>query len=107
MKIFITGATGFLGRNLIHRLLAENHKLTALLLPDESVPNSFDEIKIVRGNITISNSLKGLLVDQDVVIHLASAVGDGQSMKNCLNIKNPTNIFFCHTKYSFSQIIHI
>jgi len=33
MKCFVTGASGFIGSNLVHELLARGHKVTALLRP--------------------------------------------------------------------------
>ena len=29
MKVFVTGAAGFIGSNLVHRLLADGHRVTA------------------------------------------------------------------------------
>jgi nucleoside-diphosphate-sugar epimerase len=43
-------------------------------------------IRIVRGDITRTEMLSGLMMNQDTVIHLAGAVGYGQTMKQCLRV---------------------
>ncbi len=35
MKVFLTGATGFVGRNMLKRLLAEGHGVRALVREPE------------------------------------------------------------------------
>lgn len=34
MKCFVTGATGFIGSNLVHELLAQGHEVKALIRPN-------------------------------------------------------------------------
>ena len=86
MKVFVTGATGFVGKSIVRRLLADGYEVTALLLPAE--PSLFDNegVKIVRGDITEPLSLKGKMTGSDAIIHLAGAVGYGQSMDTCVRI---------------------
>ncbi len=88
MKIFMTGATGFIGKSIVRRLIAEKqYEITALLLPDE--PEALLEgmpVRIVRGDITRAESLEDLMEGLDTVIHLAGAVGYGQTMQHCLLI---------------------
>ena len=86
MKVFVTGATGFVGKHIVRRLLADGYEVAALLLPAE--PSALDNkgVKIVRGDITEPLSLKGKMKGSDAVIHLAGAVGYGQSMDTCVRI---------------------
>jgi nucleoside-diphosphate-sugar epimerase len=97
MRVFVTGASGFIGRNLVPRLLAAGYAVTALLLPDEPEPDLGD-VASVRGDIThadgvaltggvaqsdgVANKMDGC----DAVVHLAAAVGYGQSMERCRRI---------------------
>lgn len=85
MKLFVTGGSGFIGRRLVPRLLADGHRLTLLALPEEPAP-SFEDSTLVRGDITDPVSLTGLLEGHDGVVHLAGAVGYGQTMRRCLRI---------------------
>ncbi len=73
MKILITGATGFLGRNLIRSLIEENHTVTATGRSIDKLKSSFPEDSIFKQETNYSTeSLTSLLKNQDVVIHLAS-----------------------------------
>lgn len=72
MKVFITGATGFLGKHLIGRLVTENHEIKALTrranaLKDKSVTE-------VVGNLANIDEWKKELNDCDVVVHCAAKV---------------------------------
>ncbi len=85
MKIFLTGASGFLGDYVIKQLLKEKHTIRALTL----LPGELEHIKgieAVQGDITLPGSLAGKLKGCDAVIHLAGAVGYGQTFKNCINV---------------------
>ncbi len=85
MKVFVTGAAGFLGRRLLPLLAREGHSPTALLLPGEPDAGLADAC-VVRGDITDPASLDGLLAGHDAVIHLAALVGYGQRMEHCLRV---------------------
>lgn len=82
MRVFVTGASGFIGKRLVPRLQADGHVVTALLLADEVAP-SWRDVRIVRGDITSGTSLIGVMDGQDAVIHLAGAVGYGQTFERC------------------------
>jgi nucleoside-diphosphate-sugar epimerase len=85
MNIFVTGATGFLGKTIVKRLISENYAITALLMPDE--PDSgLERSRIVRGDITVPETLKSKMDGNDAIIHLAGSVGYGLRMKTCLRI---------------------
>jgi dihydroflavonol-4-reductase len=73
MKIFVTGATGYVGSNLIRQLLNENYDVTCLMRSPEKYNSSklFSQCTLVKGDITDRDSLKGTMQDIDVVIHLA------------------------------------
>ena len=74
MNVFITGATGFIGRSVVRQLLEHHHHATLLLLPGEYSPFKAD-VRIVRGDITQAESLENLMADQEAVIHMAGTSG--------------------------------
>ncbi|MBT3218802.1 MAG: NAD-dependent epimerase/dehydratase family protein [Proteobacteria bacterium] len=92
MRIFVTGATGFVGRTLVDQLNTAGHRVTALVLPEEETPNLNAEIR--WGDITQPKTLQGLLHGHDAVVHLASAVGYGQNMGTAitLNVNGTRNV---------------
>lgn len=71
MKILITGATGFIGRNLIARMKDE-HELHLLVRPDSNISEiGVDNIYVFTNNIQeLSDYLKDNAIDG--IIHLAS-----------------------------------
>ena len=82
MRVFVTGGSGFIGKRLVPRLQADGHVVTALLLPAENAPG-WRDVGIARGDITNGSSLAGTMDGQEAVIHLAGAVGYGQTFERC------------------------
>jgi len=72
MKIFVTGATGFVGRHLVPHLLDRGHSVTSAVRSEGSAPAGSDELII--GSIGPDSDWSGLLIGHDVVIHLAARV---------------------------------
>lgn len=84
-RIAVTGAGGFIGRNLLPRLLREGYGVRALLHPEES-EGGLPEVEIRRADITRQDSLAGCFDGVQAVLHLAGAVGYGQSLERCRSV---------------------
>jgi dTDP-L-rhamnose 4-epimerase len=87
MDILITGGAGFIGSHLADRLLAEGHRVRALdsldpqVHPDAARPAYLTEdVELVHGDIRDHDAVRDALDGVDAVVHLAAAVGVGQSM---------------------------
>lgn len=65
--IAVTGATGFVGRHILERLLAEGHRVRALSRSDDKARRVLDEDAIDDGRITLCS---GTLDDPDALRHL-------------------------------------
>jgi uncharacterized protein YbjT (DUF2867 family) len=73
--IFIAGATGFVGGNLIDALLSKGLKLKCLVRSDRVAQRlSAKGVEVVRGDITQAETLKGVLSSDDFVIHLVGII---------------------------------
>lgn len=75
MKIFLTGATGFLGKRLLDRLLGEGHQITCLVRNADAA----DQIaargcRVVEGSLDNISSWLKWLPGHDVLIHAAAPV---------------------------------
>lgn len=88
MKILITGGAGFIGSHTADLLLRRGHTVRVLdsLIPqvhgqEKERPRYLDtRVELLVGNIEDPRTIAQALDGMDSVIHLASAVGVGQSM---------------------------
>ena len=77
MNALVTGATGFIGSVLVRDLLAKGHHVRALVLPGEKTDAlEKQRAQIVRGDLTVPASLRGICDGIDTVFHLAGRVTD-------------------------------
>ena len=75
--VLVTGATGFIGRRLVKRLLADGYTVRALVLPEDAVPVEWgDALEVVRGDVTSRNQIARAVRGAATVFHLAAVVGD-------------------------------
>ncbi|MFM7427774.1 MAG: NAD-dependent epimerase/dehydratase family protein [Elainella sp.] len=82
MNIFVTGATGFLGRYTVAELLRRGHQVRAAVRSQSSVPawQAQPQLQVVAVDLAQLESLATALAGVDVVIHLAAAkTGDWQT----------------------------
>lgn len=72
MKMFVTGATGFIGKRLVERLIRDGHRVTALTRNKEhGLPS---EVSAVIGDILEPNGWKDAGKGCDRLYHLAAMV---------------------------------
>lgn len=73
MKVFVTGATGFIGVSLCHALAAQGHTVHALVRnPDKASQIRHEQIRVIRGHILDPKGLAEGMGSCDVVMHLAA-----------------------------------
>ncbi|QSJ15530.1 NAD(P)-dependent oxidoreductase [Nostoc sp. UHCC 0702] len=75
MNIFVTGGSGFLGKRLIKRLLADNNTVTALARSDSSA-KILEQLgaKVIKGSLEDITQWETDLQGHDIVIHCAAPV---------------------------------
>jgi dihydroflavonol-4-reductase len=74
MKCFVTGASGFIGANLIHQLNARGHSVKALLRPESDLRGlNGAQFERVTGNLNDPASLKAAMRGCDWCFHLAAS----------------------------------
>ena len=85
MRVLLTGGAGFIGSHVADALLARGHDVRVLDSLDSQVHDGrpgylSDIVELVEGDVrdrdAVARSLEGI----DRVVHLAAAVGVGQSM---------------------------
>lgn len=72
-SVFVTGATGFIGRRLVAHLQALGAEVTALVLPSE-IAQAPSDLRVVPGDVTDAASVSALLADVNptLIVHLAA-----------------------------------
>jgi nucleoside-diphosphate-sugar epimerase len=83
MKVFVTGATGYVGHQLAKKLANQNYKVIALVrnLNSENIPKHVNIIP-VKGDICNYDSIEKSIVGCDYVFHTAAYTN-----LKCKNIK--------------------
>ena len=75
MKIFLTGATGFLGRRLLNRLLGDGHQVTCLVRSADAADGiAALGCRVVEGSLENAGAWIKWLRGHEVVIHAAAPV---------------------------------
>ncbi len=72
MRLFIVGATGGIGEQLVEQALAGGHHVTALVRSPEKIGRVHDRLTIVVGDPLDAKQLRRALPEHDVVL---SAIG--------------------------------
>jgi dihydroflavonol-4-reductase len=73
MKCFVTGASGFIGSNLVHELVARGHRVKALLRPESDTHGLYGaEFKRVTGDILDRPLLEREMEGCDWCFHVAA-----------------------------------
>jgi dihydroflavonol-4-reductase len=88
MKVFVTGATGFVGANLVRLLLAHGHQVRALVRPQSRLDNLQNlEVQIVRGDLLDPNLVQ-LIRGCSVLFHVAAHYNLWRSQRSQLHHSN-------------------
>ena len=84
MRIFVTGACGFIGSHLVEKLIKNNYKVRALTYynPHDSIgclkylnKKIFDKLEIINGDVRDLQLISNCTKRTDVIIHLAALIG--------------------------------
>jgi len=94
-KIFITGATGYVGQNLINSLLEKGHEVYILTRQESHIFSNNKTVHKIIGNITDSITLPENI---DTIYHCAGIINKPKEMEkvNVLGTQNIVNLALRH-----------
>jgi dihydroflavonol-4-reductase len=112
MKIFITGASGFIGTELLRQLQNTGHELFCLVRPSSP---KFDIIKaagvnLIEGDLGDKAIIKQGMEGCDWVIHLAGLYSFWQANNDLFhqtNVEGTRNVMECALENQVSKVVHI
>jgi NADH dehydrogenase len=92
--IFIAGATGFVGGHLIDDLLSQGQKIKCIARSERAKKSlTARGVEVIIGDITLPDTLKGILQSEDFVIHLVGIITEtGKSTFKSIHVDGTTNL---------------
>jgi len=111
MKLFITGATGFIGTHLIKRLAQTEHKLNCLVRGSSKAeflkePGANIIIGDVTDRVSVLEGMRGC----DWVVNLANLYSFWEPDKKIfklVNVEGTRNVMECTLETGISKVVHI
>lgn len=113
MNILVTGATGFVGRRLVERLLVTRPQdnVTVFLLPAEALPESFaGKVDMIRGDVRDAETVRAAIRGKDLVFHVAGFISywvlDAGTMR-AVNVGGVEAVIDACLEFKVRRLIHI
>lgn len=111
MEIFITGATGFVGRHVARHLVGQGHRLTCLVRKTSHI-QELERLGtgIVWGDVRDPKSLLPGMSGCDALVHLAAATSFWEPDRKIyadVNVNGTRNVMECALKAGISRVIHM
>jgi len=115
MLVFVTGATGLLGSNLVQALLDQGHQVRGLVRSKEKAQRVFPNAKIdfVSGDMKNVAGFAASLAGCDVLLHTAAYFreyyqpGDHKASLEKINVQGTVDLLIAAEKQGVKKAIHI
>jgi NADH dehydrogenase len=106
--LLVTGATGFIGRHLVEKLVKKNMKVRCLVRNSGKIELNNANLEIIEGDILDTHSLDEATRNIDLVIHLAAVIKSSNPKKiEQVNVLGTANLISACRKNNVKKIIHV
>ncbi|MDB5085093.1 MAG: Nucleoside-diphosphate sugar epimerase [Bacilli bacterium] len=113
MRVFLTGASGFVGSSVLTHLIRSHHEVTCLIRPgsEKKLPVfPSDRVNLVYGNLTKQEDWQTQLTGCGAVIHLVGIIRDqpksGISFET-IHVEGTRNMLAAATSAGVNRFIHM
>jgi dihydroflavonol-4-reductase len=112
MKIFITGATGFIGSHLLKRLAQTKHELHCLVRRISPASEQLESLgaTVVMGDVTDKESVLRGMRSSDWVFHLAGLYSfwePNNRIFKAINVDGTRNVMECALETNVTKVVHV
>lgn len=111
MRVFVTGATGFVGRRLVPRLLGRGHDVTALVRRPESAGHLRAlGVQVVPGDVTRPDGLADAMRGAAWLLHLANHYSlheNDEAVYGRVNVGGNRNVMQAALDAGVGKVVHV
>ena len=107
--ILVTGATGFIGRRVVARLVERGEEVRRLVRPGPNSQSSgLPAVHFVTGDITDPDSLKVACQGVDMVVHTVAIIREkGPATFQSINVQGTQNVVDAAEQAGVRKIVHL
>jgi len=111
MKVFVTGGTGFVGREILRQLVVSGHRVRVLVREgSEDKLAVLENVEVHSGDVLNIGSLNGALAGCDALIHLVGIIrefpGRGVTFHK-LHVEATANVLQAAVKQGVKRYLHM
>jgi uncharacterized protein YbjT (DUF2867 family) len=109
MRVFLTGATGFVGGHMLKRLLDEGHTVRALVRdPQRAATNIRGNVEFIAGDVVSGAGLDAGIAGCDAVVHLVGIIVEkGANTFEAVHHLGTRNVVEAATRAGVRRFIHM
>ncbi len=108
MIVGITGATGFVGRHILNRLVERGHRPRVLVRRPERVRFNQADVDVVPGSVADAGALRALAAGADVVIHLVGIIAErGAATFEAIHVGGTAAVIAAARAAGVKRLVHM
>jgi nucleoside-diphosphate-sugar epimerase len=107
MRVLVSGAAGFLGQQVVNRLLKGGHGVRAIIRPTAPDPAWEGDVEIFRADLRVDDNLVSAFDDIDAVIHLAAGTTGSEDAQFVSSVVATERFLEAMARSSVKRLMHI